>query len=97
MRWWILASIFAVRPLAHSSASALLRKVLITSRCKLFAYECQRAADTSDVGGLAVTADCNSQLSLTTIRSQRLRNSLISHPLTDLNGGRCTVRTVLSL
>ena len=32
MRLCILASIFAVRPFAHGSASALLRNVLILSR-----------------------------------------------------------------
>lgn len=32
---------------------------------------------------------------LASIRSQRSRKSLISHPLNDLNGGMCTVETII--
>jgi hypothetical protein len=37
MRLCSVASIFAARPFDHSSVSALLRKVLITIKCKLLA------------------------------------------------------------
>jgi hypothetical protein len=47
MRLCIAASIFAVRPYDHSSASALLRNVLITLQCKLPADTCQLIADTA--------------------------------------------------
>ena len=44
MRWCSLVLIPAVRPFDHSSVSALLRNVLITSQCKLCAYSCQYLA-----------------------------------------------------
>ena len=45
MRLCNLASIPAVRPFDQNSASALLRIVLITAKCKPTAYESQLLAD----------------------------------------------------
>ena len=45
MRLCSVTSIFVVRPFDHSSVSALLRKVLITIKCKLIVDTCQLIAD----------------------------------------------------
>jgi hypothetical protein len=45
MRLCSAALIFAVRPFDHRSESALLRKVLITIKCKRLADKCQLIAD----------------------------------------------------
>jgi hypothetical protein len=62
MRLWSAASIFAVRLFDHSSASDLLRNVLITTECKQIADRCQLFVDSENYGSIAPPIKFNDDL-----------------------------------